>query len=305
MNPIKILIMDFSQGSYANADFSESDAGAGGSITANELNSIVNIKTAISNLVDSTSNVIESTMDGYKIKLAEQRRDLKVLCCLENLNVLNSFVRPEVEKETIDVLKNLAYNLNNPSFNPSSRDLFKDLNIDLSGNSQTDIITEDLGIPYETAHKLIMKINSLYNKTVSDLFVCDTRLQSSIKTAESLLKQVENILTLEENEISSELYATLSKYVNNSFAKLEIAEAFTNFIETRRKFVHYKNLLGLNYAASISEEPPLCSICMEKSINTVLINCGHTFCSNCAQKQIVNCYICRCRISQKLRLYFS
>jgi len=304
VNLIKI-VMDFSQGTYASADFSESDAGAGGGVTAQELNSIVNIKTAINNLVDSTSNVIESTIDGYKMKLGEQRRNLKVLCCLENLNVLNSFVRPEAEKETIDVLKNLAYNLNNPSFNPSSRDFFKDLNIDLSGNLQTNTLTEELGIPYEEAHNLIMKINTLYNKTVTELFVSDKRLQSSIKNAENILKQVENILTLEENEISSELYATLSKYVNNSFAKLEIADAFTNFIETRRKFVHYKNLLGLKNAASISDEPPTCSICMEKSINTVFINCGHTFCNNCAQKQVVNCYICRCRISQKLRLYFS
>lgn len=299
---LNIYLMEFIQGSYASADFTDSDAGAGGLAMA-DLDGFVNIKTAIQNLVDSTTNIIEATTGDYRKLLDSQRRNLQLLCCVENLAVFEKFLKPQDEQENVKTLVNLTNKLNSNSFNPSSRDFFKELTIDLSGN--TDSLKEELGFDYVELHSAIAKINDLYHTSVTCLFLSDETLQANIKAVERLLKQVDTILVLDENPTSSELYASLSKYIHATFEKINLAESFTSFIEARRKFVYYRNLLGIKDAASIEGEPPICNICMEQPVSTAFVSCGHTFCSNCAMKQAVTCYICRCRINQKLRLYFN
>jgi hypothetical protein len=294
--------MDLSVGNYANADFTDSDAGAGGT-NIESLQGYVDIKTAINNLIDSTCNIVEGTMSDYRKKLDAQRSGLKLLCSAESLVFFDKFLKPEEEQEPIMTAIELSKTLTNPNFNPSSRDFFKNLNIDLSGNNID--INEELGCDYDELSETIAKINELYHTCVSDLFMCDTTLQNNIKNVERLLKQVNTVLILEENDSSSELYASLSKYIHETFTKINLADSFNNFIKARRKFIQYKNLLGLKYAAEVPEGVPACNICMDAPISMVLVGCGHTFCNTCGSKQLVNCYICRCRIQQRLRLYFN
>ena len=47
-----------------------------------------------------------------------------------------------------------------------------------------------------------------------------------------------------------------------------------------------------------------CKICFDSHISTVLIPCGHMYCSNCVEN-ITNCYYCRQQIEKKQKLYFS
>jgi hypothetical protein len=294
--------MDLSIGNYASADFTDSDAGAGHGNTGS-LEGFVDIKTAISNLIDSTSNIIESTMDDYRKKLDMQRNGLRLLCSAENLAFFDKFLKPDEEQINIKAAAELGKTLANPHFNPSSRDYFKNLNIDLSGNNND--INEEIGCDYDELSETISKINDLYHTCVSDLFMCDETLQANIKSVEKLLNQVNTVLNLEENDTSSQLYASLSKYIHETFTKINLAESFYNFIKARRKFIKYKNLLGLKYAAEVPEGIPACNICMDFPISMVLVGCGHTFCNRCGNKQLINCYVCRCRIQQRLRLYFN
>jgi len=294
--------MDLAVGNYASADFTDSDAGAGGT-NIDSLQGFIDIKTAIQNLVDSTSNIVESTMDDYRKKLESQRNGLKLLCSAENLAIFDKFLKPDEEQEHVKAAIALSSTLTIPHFNPSSKDFFKNLNIDLSGNNID--INEELGCDYDELHITISKINELYHLCVSNLFLCDETLQANIKSVERLLNQVNTVLILEENSSSSELYASLSKYIHETFNKINLADSFNNFITASRKFIKYKNLLGLKYAAEVPEGVPACNICMDFPISMVLVGCGHTFCNGCGSKQLVNCYICRCRIQQRLRLYFN
>lgn len=49
------------------------------------------------------------------------------------------------------------------------------------------------------------------------------------------------------------------------------------------------------------EEAQLCPICMEHKKDTTF-QCGHTVCNICA-KPLVNCHICREKISTKIKIY--
>ena len=94
--------MDLAVGNYASADFTDSDAGAGGT-NIDSLQGFIDIKTAIQNLVDSTSNIVESTMDDYRKKLESQRNGLKLLCSAENLAIFD-FELSIPEMQQIDTL---------------------------------------------------------------------------------------------------------------------------------------------------------------------------------------------------------
>ena len=50
---------------------------------------------------------------------------------------------------------------------------------------------------------------------------------------------------------------------------------------------------------------PLCPICISDSITTAISPCGHTFCSGCAKRMVNECGVCRGRIRDRLKLYFT
>lgn len=62
-----------------------------------------------------------------------------------------------------------------------------------------------------------------------------------------------------------------------------------------------------NYIESIKREinpELLCQICYENRVDTVLIPCGHTWCSNCI-KPTDRCYICRQYIEKTHTIFFG
>jgi hypothetical protein len=48
---------------------------------------------------------------------------------------------------------------------------------------------------------------------------------------------------------------------------------------------------------------PICPVCMHREVETYLDPCGHTFCNSCVRSS--HCYICRVRIKNKNKLYFT
>jgi hypothetical protein len=295
--------MDFSNRVFANADFSECDAGAGDQDSLDILHTYVNLKTAISNLVDSASNIIDGDMDEYHKKLQIQKRNLQLLCSAVKIDFLEEILKPDNEEDNIKSMIDIASVLSDPKYNSFSKDYLHNLILDISGADAVD--ASELGVDFETANNIISKINELYITSVSDLEICDSTLHDDLERVKNLLNKVNTILNLEPNEFSSELYASLSKYIYSSLGNIKLVETFNNFIKARKKFIHYRNLLGLKNAATVPEMPPTCPICMENSVGTAIVGCGHTFCNTCAAKQIVHCYICRCKIQSKMRLFFN
>lgn len=295
--------MEFANRLFASADFSESDAGAGEPDSSDILKNFLNLKTAISNLADSASNTIDSNMEDYHKKLQEQKNGLRLLCTAVNLEFLEDILKPDEEEGNIKSMLTIANILSDHKYNAFSKDYLKNLNLNISDLDAVD--SSELGVDFDTAQRILYKINELYHVSVADLIMCDSTLHDNLDKIKKLLNKVNTILNLEANEFSSELYSSLSKYMYSSLSSITLVDSFNNFIKARKRFVHYRNLLGLKNAASVPEVAPTCSICMENPVETVIIGCGHTFCNQCAIKQHIHCYICRSKIQSKVRLFFS
>lgn len=51
--------------------------------------------------------------------------------------------------------------------------------------------------------------------------------------------------------------------------------------------------------------PPRCSICLERPVDTILLNCRHLFCGECAaRREFIRCPACREPIEERLRAFF-
>ena len=74
--------------------------------------------------------------------------------------------------------------------------------------------------------------------------------------------------------------------------------------EIQQGAIAYKNLeikiKNLNNCITNFE----CKICMERPIDSINIPCGHTFCCVCINS-CVECYICRKKIDNKIKLFID
>ena len=292
-----------SQPFYASADFTDGDIGS----ADNSLESIrefINLDEAIENLLVASTNKIENGADSYINTIREYKRILQRLCCAENLKLLGDLFDPKTEERKIADIYELANTLTNPNFNPSSSDIFRNIIIDISGNSEDVEIEKDLGYSYENLERAISKINELYLKSLEELFNADKQLHSALDSVRYTFKNVDAILNLEINETTIEMYSVLARYIHTTLEKHRLKSYFDIFLKARRKFIKYRVLLNAKNVVNI-ESRVTCSICIDNPVSHVLIGCGHTFCNDCTRKQTTICYICRSKISERVKIYFS
>ena len=297
---VRRMLSVMSQNHFASADFNDSDAGAGGLVLETTLIEFIKVDEAIKNLLAVTSNVIETNTDVYLNDLQEFKTNLRKLCGAENLKLLEFMLKPETNN--IKNIIELGTLLSCPNFNPFSKDILSGLSIDISG-SDTNFKNE-IGSSLENLDELLMNLNKFYLQSMNDLFLADKNLNEAYANINHNFKRIDMIMGLDINESTLEMYASLAKYIHSSMSKFKLKEFVTEFIEARKKFIYYRSLIKSRQVTA-ADNTPLCSICLLKEISHVLIGCGHTYCDDCSKKQLSFCYICRCKIDSRMKIYLS
>jgi hypothetical protein len=296
--------MDGTQNNYAalfaSADFLDNDAGAGGEQKVENLPEYRDIKTVMENLLQLTINMTENGLN--KKNILAHKNDLKRLMSVENLSLIESFLIPTEKNDSYNKLLQISETLSNEMFNPYSKGVFDLLRIDISGTN-TDFV-ENIGMSYEVFSTALDNLNSGYRECLTNLFCTDFELRSAINTVENLIKKVNIISNLEVNETSTELLGATAKYIHKTVENIKLYDLFHKFINARKTFISYRNLLQIRTASDTVETDPVCSICMTDPIKQVSVPCGHSFCDKCIIRQH-SCYICRCKIDKKIRLFLN
>jgi len=287
---------------YASADFVDSDAGSGDQ-SIDVISENVNVRVALENLLTATSNFIQKDTEDYLTKIKEFKNHLKNLCTIENLKLLEGFVKPESEEPNVATLIQLGNSLTTDDFNPYSQNILTNILVDLSGNNME--YSDDIGCDYDTFSNSLLLVNKIYLKSLDELFRADGDLHDAFEKIKQGLAKINTILNLDVNDATSEMYVSLSKYIHSTFSKYNLKGLFDKFINSRRRFIHYRALIVAKAAPHIKDSDPLCSICLSESVTHVLVGCGHTYCGDCSKKQILHCYICRCRIRERIRIYLN
>jgi hypothetical protein len=226
-------------------------------------------------------------MEDYKI---EKKEDLEIIT--ERFNRLNN----EYNNKNEYIFNQIKNDFNN-ILNFNEKDVFEIINkvikdIDIVKNNINSLYKKldeyngykkaceetinNLVYFYNSHKNLLSKIPFFYVE--NDLSVDNN---TKIKTKINLENILEKIIT-SIDDIETELKINLNKI--NNFKKF-IFKCIN--IDKKR---NYHNV---------------CTICIDKKIDTCLNTCGHTFCSACIDKMNNKCGICRSEIKTKIKLFIE
>jgi hypothetical protein len=289
---------------FSNANFIDSDAGAGKDITKTYLNSsdYIPVGNIISNLKEASMNIIHNESDMLDDKIKKMRNLSKLFTRTSVFSKLIPFLKPLDQQKDIIRMRSVLKKLERDDFNPSSQDIFKDLSIDISGSE-----IHNLGINIEEFADTFDKIVTEYNKSVEALLTCEKNLHNGLDMFDTIALKLDDFLNLDTNSASLDMFDAFLKYLAAFFDENSIYQEFTNFLLAYKRFIALHSLLKLTTQIVPEDErlPPLCSVCISDPVSHAFVPCGHTFCAKCVQKQMTICFVCRARYTSKMKLYFA
>lgn len=151
----------------------------------------------------------------------------------------------------------------------------------------------------------VMTLLDLYKETGEKLLECENQLKLRLEKMDKLQRQVSHIMELQTNEATHDLIEAEEKYLKISFQGLSIESHYKSLLQLYQKHFWLREAIMLFKSGNQLTSEPACPVCMNDSVACALIPCGHTFCSNCAKRMMTECCVCRGRIRERLKIYFT
>lgn len=186
----------------------------------------------------------------------------------------------------------------------------KQLVSDLSGTAsiQEDIAACLAAKGRSTLPELRAQVTSLidlYKETGERLLECETQLKMRLEKIDKIQKRVAVVIELQKNDGTLELVKAMENYLKVSFRDLGIESHYLTLIHLYQKHIALREAIQVFKAGSQLMTEPMCPICLHDAVGTAISPCGHTFCSGCARRMSLECGVCRGKIRERIKLYFS
>lgn len=149
----------------------------------------------------------------------------------------------------------------------------------------------------------IEKVRDSLLNNFSNMLDTHNNIKSILVKKEEFLKAVKSLETI-NLVASSDNEAKIKNVVKDIEIDLEKHSQIDNLLKQYDKYYlkhcqYIKSFRKINCLNSI----PLCTICLQNHIDSVIIPCGHTFCKNCCYKMMGKCGICRENIIKQQKIY--
>ena len=167
-------------------------------------------------------------------------------------------------------------------------------------------IESGLGYSLSSVRSNIHSLMDKYQNTLRKLFEHNERLDANLQKLEDLHKRLSELPNMDPTlRSSAQLEQSILLYINDCYASWGIQQEYEAFCRAYAEFTAYRSVLLPLQAVADTRGSPMCTICTTERVTTALNPCGHVFCNSCGQKQRNQCYICRCSVSNRLRIYFG
>ena len=236
------------------------------------------------------------------------RKHLREMMVKQNETVLAFLVRPTVEHSIIGPVEILLrrYAIRQDVDTNAIR-TFRDM-IDISQNTiQEELAACVAAKGSSSVSEIKAQVNALiefYKETGERLLDAENQLKARVEKMDKIQKRVATVIDLQTNEATPELVACLEKYLTVTFRDMDIESQYKSIIKLYQKHMALREAIQL-FKVSHATQEPLCPICLHDSIATAISPCGHTFCSTCAKRMATECGVCRGRIRDRLKLFFT
>lgn len=105
--------------------------------------------------------------------------------------------------------------------------------------------------------------------------------------------------TSTNDTLSTKLKELIDDYIIKNYDEDKLYNKAKEIEKTRDEFMKYQSVANLIKSV---QPVPICSICLDQIVDTVLVGCGHTCCSKCVNP-LYNCHVCRKRIVKKQKIF--
>lgn len=183
--------------------------------------------------------------------------------------------------------------------------------IDMSGEGTSYMEALDLelrqhgGSSYSEVIQQTKYIMDKYKETGEDIIRVEAVLRTKLDTLDKAQQKLIGILELKQNKEFNPLIETIKSYLNSIYDENKVEENYKELVQLYKKLFFLRESMQFFWIFESAQREPLCAICFQDPIQYALSPCGHTFCNNCCKKQMMQCYICRNNVRERIRLYFS
>ena len=153
--------------------------------------------------------------------------------------------------------------------------------------------------------KQVNALIELYKETGDKLLDVENQLKMRVEKMDKVQKRVSTVIELQTNEATSELTAALEKYLHVSFQDMGIEPIYKNLIYLYQKHMALREAIQVFKTGGNLANEPTCPICLNDAVGTAISPCGHTFCPTCSKRMVSECGICRGRIRERIKLFFT
>lgn len=227
----------------------------------------------------------------------------------KNNDLLDFLKIPMMSHPTLGPGELLIRKFGNPQVTPTHASV-RDIVVDVSGENV-----------YEEINAALLSLNgenqlnnyTLHTRTLYDLyreageaiFTAQASLKIKLDNLDKVQGKISNLFEIDINEKYEPLLLATEEYLKKIYDKNDIQQEYNSLMAAYRRFAILKDIINMSRTFSSSQNEPICSICIQESVAFTLVPCGHTFCQGCMRKQHSECFICRGRIKERVKLYFS
>lgn len=144
-----------------------------------------------------------------------------------------------------------------------------------------------------------------YRETGERIIFLDNMLKSKLDVLDKAVQKLTSVCSLGENPAFAPMVDSIQAYLNIIFDENKIEETYKELVLTYKRLLFLREALQFLWTFEGAQREPLCAICFNESVQFALVPCGHTFCATCCKRQVMNCYICRVNVREKIKLFFG
>jgi uncharacterized protein (DUF1697 family) len=311
------LMDSVSSGPWAPVDFADAEDSRP---TAAHMEALGGNQDAIQGIVQQTLSrhitevvppQVSPQLSSYSTHTNNWRKRLREMMIRQNETVLNFLFRPASEHAvTGPVEQALRRYAIRQDIDVHSLRNFKDCLEDLSGYQaiHTEIEGTVLSKGPSTLPQIRSQVNALielYKETGEKLLDTENQLKMRLEKIDKIQRRVSTVIELQTNEGTPDLVEALENYMKISFRDMQVESIYKSLLHLYLKHITLREAILLYKTSNQLSSEPLCPICITESVGTAITPCGHTFCHTCARRMVNECGVCRGRIKERIKLYFS
>jgi hypothetical protein len=306
------------EGMYASADFEDAEdsrpSGAHMEALGGNQNAIQGIvQQTLSRHITESLPARTSPLLTFTANTNNWRKRLREMMIRQNETVLGFLYKPVTEHPVLGPVEHALrrYALRQ-DIDTNAVKNFKGLLNDISANQMIqiqseieDTVTKKGASNTSQIRAQVNALIDLYKETGEKLLECENQLKMRLEKMDKVQRRVSIVIEMQTNDAMPDLVNALEQYLKVSFADMGIEDNYKNLIYLYQKHISLREAIQVFKTGSQISSEPTCPICITETVGMAINPCGHTFCQTCAKRMVNECGVCRGRIKDRLKLFFS